>query len=78
MKEFIKSERGVILYWIIGIIVIVLFAFVLIPPLFSLINKVEPFVLGFPFSVFIFFVIPMVLAALLVFLYYIQNVRGEL
>jgi uncharacterized membrane protein YhhN len=78
MKEFIKSERGVILYWIIGIIVIVLFAFVLIPPLFSLINKVEPFVLGFPFSVFIFFVISMVLAALLVFLYYIQNVRGEL
>jgi uncharacterized membrane protein YhhN len=78
MKEFIKSERGVVLYWIIGVIVIILFSIVLIPPLFNLINKVDPFILGFPFSVFSFFVISMVLAALLAALYYIQNIRGEL
>lgn len=78
MRDFIKSERGTILYWIIGVIVIILFAIILIPSLFSFINKVDPFILGFPFSVFSFFVIAMVLAALLAVLYQIQKIRGEL
>lgn len=78
MVEFIKSDRGAILYWIIGVFVVVLFAFILVPPLFSVINKVEPFILGFPFSVVMFFIIAMALATLLVLLYHIQNIRGEL
>lgn len=78
MKEFIRSEKGKSLYWIVGIIAAILFAIVLLPPLFSLINRVEPFILGFPFSVFMFFVIAMVQGGLLTFLYYIQKVRGEI
>ena len=78
MKEFIRSERGKSLYWIIGILAAVLFAIILLPPLFSLVNKPDPLVLGFPFSVFWFFVIAMVQGGLVTFLYYIQKVRGEL
>jgi hypothetical protein len=78
MEKFIKSEKGKMLYWIIGIITVILFAIVLIPSLFSYINRADIMFLNIPFSIFMYFVICMVLAFLLMFLYHIQNIRGEL
>ncbi|MCG8484683.1 MAG: hypothetical protein MJA31_15325 [Clostridia bacterium] len=78
MKEFVKSDNGKILYWIIGIIATIVFAFILIPSLFSTINKIEPLIVGVPYLIFMEFLLGMILAALLVLLYWVQKVRGEL
>jgi len=78
MKDFIVSERGKIFYWIIGILLAFSFCMILFPPLFSLINKVEPFILGIPFLVFMEFIFGMFIALLLVLLYWVQKIRGEL
>ncbi len=78
MKDFIRSENGKIVYWIIGIISAVIFAFILIPSLFSTINKLEPMIMGVPFLFFMEFLLGMILAAMLALLYWVQKVRGEL
>jgi hypothetical protein len=71
-----KKGKGV--YWVIGVLVAIAYLFVLIPPLFRLVNRVDPYVLGFPFSVFMIFVLGLFIAVMLVLLYRIQNKRGEL
>jgi len=78
MKAFIQSERGRIMYWLIGIITVLIFAFILIPPLFQIINRVEPIVLSLPFFIFIEMVLGLTLSCMLVLLYWVQQVRGEL
>ena len=75
MKETGKSKA---VYWIIGIVVIVVFAFLLVPPLFSLINRVEPWVVGLPFFAFMELVCGLIISAMLVLLYGVQKRRGEL
>jgi hypothetical protein len=71
-----KKGKGV--YWVIGVLVAIAYLFVLVPPLFRLVNRVDPFVLGFPFSAFMIFVLGLFIAVMLVLLYRIQNKRGEL
>ena len=78
MTEFIKSDKGKCLYWIIGIFVAIIFAFILLPPLYALWNRVDPLVCGIPFSIFMCFIFMLVLAICLVLLYQIQRIRGEL
>lgn len=78
MKDFVKSDSGKSLYWIIGIIVFIIFAFILLPPLYATWNRIDPFIFGFPFSVAMSFIMMMVLSICLVLLYQIQRVRGEL
>ena len=78
MKDFVKSDSGKSLYWIIGIIVVIIFAFILLPPLYATWNRIDPFIFGFPFSVSMSFIMMMVLSICLVLLYQIQRVRGEL
>ena len=78
MIDFIKSDKGKILYWIIGIFVALIFAFVLLPPLYATWNRVDPLVCGIPFAFFMCFVFLLVLAICLVLLYQIQRIRGEL
>jgi len=72
------SKRKGTLSTVIGVLVVIAYLFVLVPPLFKLVNRVEPFVLGFPFSAFMIFVLGLFIAAMLVLLYEIQNRRGEL
>lgn len=50
MIEFIKSDRGKYLYWILGIIAAGCFAIIMLPPLYQYWNKLDPMVLGLPFS----------------------------
>ncbi len=78
MKDFIRSENGKIVYWLIGIIACIIFAVILVPPLFSTINKLDPVIMGIPFLEFMEFLLGIVLAILLVLLYWVQKVRGEL
>jgi len=78
MIDFIKSDKGKILYWIIGIIVAVIFAFVLLPPLYATWNRIDPLVCGIPFAFFMDFLFMLILAVCLVLLYQIQRIRGEL
>jgi hypothetical protein len=66
------------IYWIIGIVVVVVFSFLLVPPLFALINRVEPWVVGLPFFAFMELVSGLIIAAMLVLLYSVQKRRGEL
>ena len=42
MKDFVKSDSGKSLYWIIGIIVVIIFAFILLPPLYATWNTPVP------------------------------------
>lgn len=79
MQAFIKSERGKLLYWIIGIVATVVFSIFLVPPLFDLvIDRVDPFILGMPYTVFMHLVLWVILAANLSALYWVQKIRGEL
>lgn len=79
MKEFIKSDRGKILYWILGAVAVCDFSIFLIPPLFNLIvNKIDPFVLGMPWTVFMQIVLWIIFAANLNCIYFVQKIRGDL
>jgi hypothetical protein len=78
MSDKVVKKKGKAVYWVIGVLVAIAYLFVLVPPLFSLVNRVEPFVLGFPFSAFMIFVLGLFIAVMLVLLYGIQNRRGEL
>ena len=78
MKDFIRSKNGKMVYWLIGIISSIIFAFILIPSLFSTINKMDPVIMGIPYFFFMEFFLGMILAILLVLLYWVQKVRGEL
>lgn len=78
MKNFVQSEKGKILYWIIGIISGIIFAFILFPPLFSTWNKIDPMIFGFPFVIAMSFILMFILAICLLLLYRIQKERGEL
>jgi len=78
MSDKAVKKKGNAVYWVIGVLVVIAYLFVLVPPLFKLVNRVEPFVLGFPFSAFMIFVLGLFIAAMLVLLYEIQNRRGEL
>lgn len=73
-----QSGKPKTVYWIIGIVVVVVFAFLLVPPLFNLINRVDPWVIGLPFFAFMELVGGLIIAAMLVLLYAVQNRRGEL
>ena len=73
-----QSGKPKTVYWIIGIVVVVVFAFLLVPPLFNLINRVDPWVIGLPFFAFMELVCGLIIAAMLVLLYAVQNRRGEL
>ena len=73
-----NREKSKTPYWLIGISVTIAFLFILVPPLFSLINRVEPFILGLPFSIFMILVFGLFIAGMLVLLYHIQNIREEL
>jgi len=78
MREFIKSERGKVLYIIITILAIVVFSIILIPPLFQLINKLDPVIIGLSLFAFMELLLGLILAVLLVSLFWIQSIRGEL
>ncbi len=78
MSDKVVKKKGKAVYWVIGVLVAIAYLFVLVPPLFSLVNRVEPFVLGFPFSAFMIFALGLFIAVMLVLLYGIQNRRGEL
>ena len=73
-----KAGKSKTIYWVIGIVVVVVFLFLLVPPLFGLINRVEPWVMGLPFFAFMELVSGFIIAAMLVLLYSVQNRRGEL
>ena len=73
-----KPKKSKTVYWIIGIAVAVAFLIILVPPLFNLINQVEPVIFGFPFSAVMIFLLGLFIAVMLVLLYHIQNKRGEL
>ena len=79
MKDFVKSEKGKIMYWIIGIISTVIFAIILVPSWFdACVNKVDPFICGVPFFAFMEFILLLILACMLALLHWVQDVRGEL
>lgn len=78
MKEFVKSEKGKCLYWIIGIVVGLIYAFILVPPLFGIVNKIDPTVFGWPLIAFMELLFAIVLSVALVLVYWVQKVRGEL
>lgn len=78
MSDNLVEKKGKSVYWVIGVLVAIAYLFVLVPPLFALVNRVEPFVLGFPFSAFMIFILGLFIAVMLVLLYAIQNRRGEL
>lgn len=79
MKEFIRSDKGRIAYWILGIIAACDFSIFLIPPLYNLIvNRIDPFVLGMPWIVFMQIVLWVIFAANMNCLYWVQKIRGEL
>jgi uncharacterized BrkB/YihY/UPF0761 family membrane protein len=78
MSDNVVKKKGKAVYWVIGVLVFIAYLFVLVPPMFNLVNRVEPFVLGFPFSAFMIFILGLFIAAMLVLLYWIQNRRGEL
>jgi hypothetical protein len=78
MSDKDVKKKGKAVYWVIGVLVGIAYLFILVPPLFSLVNRVEPLVFGFPFSAFMIFVLGLFIAVMLVLLYGIQNRRGEL
>lgn len=79
MKAFIQSERGKSLYWLIGAIAVIDFSIFLVPPLFDLVlDRIDPFIMGMPYTVFMHLVLWIILAANLSALYWVQKVRGEL
>lgn len=78
MKNFVKSEQGKVLYWIIGIVVVIIYAFILLPPLYATWNKLDPMIMGFPFMVAMSFIMMVILSVCLLLLYKIQKERGEL
>lgn len=79
MREFVKSDKGKIMYWIIGIISAIVFAIILVPPLFNaLVNKVNPFILGVPYYAFMEVLLLFILSCMLALLHWVQEVRGEL
>lgn len=79
MKEFVKSDRGKIMYWVVGIIAVCDFSIFLIPQLFDLIvDRIEPYVFGMPWVVFMQIVLWVIFAANMNLLYWVQKVRGEL
>lgn len=78
MREFVESEQGKICYWILGILAVIIWCFVLIPPLYATWNKATPLICGIPFSVVMSFVIMLALAIILCLLYHVQKIRKEL
>lgn len=79
MVEFIKSAKGKVLYWIIWISAGVIFVLFNIPALFDVVfNRVEPFIMGMPYIVFMQLTFWIILWLLMVALYWVQNIRGEL
>lgn len=78
MKDFVASEKGKICYWILGILAVIIWCFVLIPPLYATWNKATPLICGIPFSVVMCFLIMLALAIILALLYQVQKIRKEL
>lgn len=60
------------------VIISILFSTLLFPPIFNKINKVEPFILGFPFFQFCILLIVVLVSVSLIIWYLIENKRGEL
>ena len=79
MVDYIKSDKGKNLYWVIGILTTIIFLIFLIPSLFDLvINKIYPVVFGMPYVVFMQALLWIILWLLMVCLYWVQRLRGEL
>ncbi len=78
MKDFIRSEKGKVCYWVLGILAVIIWCFVLIPPLYSVWNKALPLICGIPFSVVMTFLFMLALAIILCLLYQVQKIRKEL
>lgn len=72
MQKYVIRKR--ILIGIVALLVLTL----VFPPLFSLFNRIEPWVMGVPFLVFWVFVINVVIAVILILLWKTDKAIHEL
>ena len=68
-----KTIRAVFLAYFIF-----LFAWLVVPPMFDVINKADPWVLGMPFVLFMITLISILVCLGLVVLFEIERIRGDL
>jgi hypothetical protein len=74
IKDMSRKTKRVIF----GVYFTVLFAFLCFPPLLNTFNKPQPVVLGAPLSIFVLFIIGVLISLGLMALYKIEDIRGEL
>ncbi len=80
MKDFIRTDKGGLLFYVLSWgAIVVSFLILFVPVLFeAIVNKIDPFVLQMPWTVFMHIVLWLVIAIALAVIYTVQDIRGEL
>ncbi|MHB8869698.1 MAG: DUF3311 domain-containing protein [Thermoleophilia bacterium] len=78
MKTWLRSLKKTMIRRVFLAYFVFMFAWLVVPPMFEVINRVEPWVLGMPFVVFMIAAISFLVCLGLVLLFEIERVRGDL
>ncbi|MHB1345686.1 MAG: DUF3311 domain-containing protein [Thermoleophilia bacterium] len=78
MKTWLRSLKKTVIRRVFLAYFVFMFAWLVVPPMFEVINRVEPWVLGMPFVVFMIAAISFLVCLGLVLLFEIERVRGDL
>lgn len=78
MKPWLKSLKKTTIRRAFLAYFVFMFAWLVVPPLFEVINRAEPWVIGMPFVVFMIAAISFLVCLGLVLLFEIERMRGEL
>jgi len=78
MKDWLKSCNKTTIRRVFAAYFVFMFAWFVVPPMFEVINRVEPWVLGMPFVIFMIALLSFLVCLGLVLLFEIERMRGDL